>query len=312
MQSRFLKYAIDLCIWTLAAPLAFVLRLGSDKLSDYLLTILIYTAIGLVIKALLLGYFKFHLRIWHSVSLIDLQHLAKGVAVGGVVMLVVGSLLPTQPLLPRSVPIISTALALIGMVAVRVLARSYYDADRNKHGEGIKKRTLIVGAGEAGIMIAKEMLNNAAAGFVPVGFLDDDAGKHGRLLLGLPIAGSLSALPEVAKQLDVEEVVIAMPSVQGTLVRQLTSAAREAHLRYRILPSLSEILQGQDAILQLRDVNVEDLLRRDPGPPGYGQHCSLRRRPHCSGHGCGRLDRLRDCAASGAVSSPSADFAGAW
>ncbi len=202
MRSRFLKYAIDLCIWTLAAPLAFVLRLGSDKLSDYLLTILIYTVIGLVVQALLLGYFKFHLRIWHSVSLIDLQHLAKGVAVGGVVMLVVGSFLPTQPLLPRSVPIISTALALIGMVAVRVLTRSYYDADRKKHGPGIQKRTLIVGAGEAGIMIAKEMLNNAAAGFVPVGFLDDNAGKHGRLLLGLPIAGSLSALSEVAKQLE--------------------------------------------------------------------------------------------------------------
>ncbi|WP_161882064.1 polysaccharide biosynthesis protein [Deinococcus alpinitundrae] len=264
MQNRVLKYVIDLFIWTLAAPLAFVLRLSGERLTGYLNIILIYTLVGLLLKALMLGFSKPHLRIWHRVSLIDLQHLARAVALGGLLMVLLTFLLPVNFSVPRSVPVISTALALIGMTAVRVLTRTYVTSDRRRHGEVVRKRTLIVGAGEAGTMLAREMLNNAAAGFVPVSFLDDDPVKQGRLLMGLPINGPLSALPQVAQQLAVEEVVIAMPSVQGTLIRQLTSAARAAHLRYRILPSLGEILQGQDALFQLRDVNVEDLLRRTP------------------------------------------------
>ncbi|GAA4018253.1 nucleoside-diphosphate sugar epimerase/dehydratase [Deinococcus rubellus] len=264
VQNRILKYAIDLSIWTLAVPLAFALRLNVERLPERLNVILIYTLVGLLINALVLGLSKPYLRIWHRVSLTDLQHLARMVALVGLLMLFVTFLLPISLDIPRSIPVISTALALIGMSAVRVLARTYVGPDQKQQGEGFRKRTLIVGAGEAGTMLAREMLNNAAAGFAPVGFLDDDPVKAGRLLLGLPIHGPLSTLAQVAQQLGVQEVVIAMPSVQGALVRQLTRAARAAHLHYRILPSLGEILQGQDAILQLRDVNVEDLLRRAP------------------------------------------------
>jgi len=248
----------------LAAPLAFMLRLNGERLTDYLNVILIYTLAGLLLKAVVLGFFKLHLRIWHRVSLIDLQHLARAVALGGLLMVLLTFLLPLDPAVPRSIPVISTALALIGMAAVRVAARSYVASDRRPHGAATRKRILIVGAGEAGTMLAREMLGNTAAGFVPVGFLDDDPVKRGRLLMGLRIHGPLSELAQVAQQLSVEEVLIAMPSVQGTLIRELMSAARAAHLRYRILPSLGEILQGQDTILQLRDVNVEDLLRRAP------------------------------------------------
>jgi len=262
--NRILKYSIDLSLWTLAAPLAFLLRLSNAGVVEYWYVILIYTLATLLIGALVLIFSKPYLRIWQRVSMIDLQHLARMVALGGLLMVFGTFLLPPDLNVPRSIPVISTALALIGMVAVRVVARSYMTSSRKRQDGVIKKRTLIVGAGEAGTMLAREMLHNTAAGFVPVGFLDDDPIKSGRLLLGLQIYGPLSALALVAQRLGVEEVVIAMPSVQGAVLRQLTSLARMAQLHYRILPSLGEILQGQDALLQLRDVNVEDLLRREP------------------------------------------------
>ncbi|AWN24637.1 polysaccharide biosynthesis protein [Deinococcus irradiatisoli] len=264
MQNRIFKFAVDLSIWGLAAPLAFMLRLSGERASDYFDAILIYSMASLLIKAAVLWMTKPYLRIWHRISLIDLQHLARAVAVGGLLMVALSVFLPVSPGIPRSVPVISTSLAIIGMVGVRVLVRSYFEVARTRRGEMIKKRTLIVGAGEAGSMLAREMINNPAAGFVPVGFLDDSSVKRGRLLLGMKIYGPVTELPEVAGKLGVDEVIIAMPSVSGVLVRQLTTMARAAGLPYRILPSLGEILQGQDALFQLRDVNVEDLLRRAP------------------------------------------------
>ncbi len=242
--------------------------------------------------------------------MMDLQHLARAVALGGLLMVLFTFLRPFDLNVPRSVPVISTALALIGMGAVRVLARNYVASGRKRPAGGVRKRTLIVGAGEAGTMLAREMLNNAAAGFVPVGFLDDDPVKTGRLLLGLRIYGPLSALAQVAQQLGAEEVVIAMPSVQGALVREVTSAGQGGPVALPHHAEPGRDLAGPGRPLATARRQCRGPAAPRPGTPRSGEYRQLRRGPHGAGDGRGRLDRLGDRAAGGPFSAPPDRAAG--
>jgi len=123
---------------------------------------------------------------------------------------------------------------------------------------------LIVGAGEAGTMLAREMLRHPEAGLLPVGFLDDDPAKQHQKIMGIPVLGPISSLPQVAASTHADEVLIAIPSAPGKVVRRVVELARQVGLRHRIVPGIYEILSGKVAISQIRNVDVEDLLRRDP------------------------------------------------
>ncbi len=125
-----------------------------------------------------------------------------------------------------------------------------------------QRQVLIVGAGEAGGMTAKALLRQG--NLCPVGFLDDDTSKLQQQILGLPVLGTLHDLPLVAERIKVEEVIIAIPSAPGQVIREVMDLARRAGLRYRTLPSLQEILSGSVSALGIREVKLEDLLRREP------------------------------------------------
>lgn len=107
----------------------------------------------------------------------------------------------------------------------------------NRRGQGTTgRRVLVAGAGEAGSLIAGEMLRHPEAGLRPVGFLDDDPNKRGQTIKGVPVVGSLQDLPKAVRELAVEEVLIAMPSAPGSVVRQVVNLARLSRVPYRILP----------------------------------------------------------------------------
>ncbi|RTI10538.1 polysaccharide biosynthesis protein, partial [Thermus scotoductus] len=117
---------------------------------------------------------------------------------------------------------------------------------------------------EAGSMVVREMLRHSEAGLYPVGFLDDDPNKRGQTIAGVRVMGTLEALPQVARALEVEEVLVAIPSAPGSVVRKVVELSRAAGVRYRILPGVYEILSGRVGISQIREVRLEDLLRREP------------------------------------------------
>lgn len=127
-----------------------------------------------------------------------------------------------------------------------------------------QRKVLIVGAGEAGLMTAKALLRHPNGELQPLGFLDDDNFKQGKSFEGLPVLGTLAELSEVIARVAVDEVIIAIPSAPGEVIRQVIDLARHADLRYRTLPSLQEILSGSVSALGIREVKLEDLLRREP------------------------------------------------
>jgi FlaA1/EpsC-like NDP-sugar epimerase len=124
-------------------------------------------------------------------------------------------------------------------------------------------RVLIIGAGEAGCLVAEDIENDKETSFYVVGFLDDDAQKKGKVVAGKPVFGTVSEISKVAKENEVKEIIIAIPSERGSLVRRIVDLSSGLGLSYKILPRISEVLiQGveKDYIRYIRKVTAEDLL----------------------------------------------------
>ena len=125
-----------------------------------------------------------------------------------------------------------------------------------------RHRVIIVGAGVAGAMTAKELTRNMHLGIEPVGFVDDDRLKQGRHISGVPVCGTIAELPEVLRDMRANEVIIAMPTVAGKVVRDVVQRCRAARVPYKTIPALYDIIRGTAKVNQIRDVQLEDLLRR--------------------------------------------------
>jgi FlaA1/EpsC-like NDP-sugar epimerase len=257
-----LKFAIDLLLWVSAAPIAFWLRLDNPW-PQYSHMVLLYTALGFPLKALLIYGFGLHRQSWHKVGVRDLEALAKAMGLGVIVLAAVAFLSPPELRVPRSIPLIAGGIAFLLMGGARLLDRLLHERVRGA-APGEARRILVVGAGEAGTMIVREMLRHPEAKLLPVGFLDDEPSKRHQKFMGLPVLGTLEDLPRAVEATGANEVLIAIPSAPGRVVRRVVELARRAKLSYRIIPGVYEILSGRVSISQIREVDLEDLLRRKP------------------------------------------------
>jgi FlaA1/EpsC-like NDP-sugar epimerase len=143
---------------------------------------------------------------------------------------------------------------------VRALEHSHlYRRDRFR-----RDRVLIVGAGSAGVSLAQEMQRNPALGWRPVAFVDDDPAKLNLRIRRLPVAGDRYRIPELVRSLHIRKVIIAMPTAPGNVIREVLDICQEAGVPTRTLPGIHEILNGRVSLGRVRDVQIEDLLRREP------------------------------------------------
>ncbi|MBI4039376.1 polysaccharide biosynthesis protein [Candidatus Daviesbacteria bacterium] len=125
-----------------------------------------------------------------------------------------------------------------------------------------KRKIIIVGAGVAGVELYDELKRRPSLGYEVVGFVDDDPKKQGKKIKGLPLLGNIRQLASIVHQYKIEEVLIAIPSAQGSQIREIVTQCQNAQVIFRIVPRILEIIQGKVHIGQVRPVNVEDLLGR--------------------------------------------------
>ncbi len=263
-----LKGALDLAVWTAAVPIAYAIRLDIGAFAD-VRDVLIYAGAAAVLKALALASSRAVRRSWHRVGLRDMGPLVALVAAVFGAEVVLTAFIPHPDLIiPRSVPLIEAMVALIGLAGLRFAARLYYEERGvlrvRLRAEGRERRVLIAGAGEAGLLIAREMQRHPEAGRQPVGFVDDDPRKVGRSYGGLRVLSTLSDIERVVARTDADELLVAMPSAGPATLRRLVEAARDAGVESRTLPSLHELASGRVSVAALREVHVEDLLGRPP------------------------------------------------
>ncbi|MBW7881343.1 MAG: polysaccharide biosynthesis protein [Caldilineaceae bacterium] len=271
--------AIDVAILALTPLLAVYLRMDDLAAGSRLAhALLIYTAYALVVRLVLFYRAGYYQRFWRYASVDELALLTYGALVTTLAIttifyglrvpeLGVCARVPAACALPRSLPLIDGLLVFMGTGAVRYAARLAEIYRRGRQAPpGDLKRVLILGAGESGAALAKDMRANPQLGLKPVGFLDDDERKHGVRIHDVPVLGGCHQLLEKVVELDVAQVVIAMPSAPGTVIRRMVERCEASRVPVRIVPGLDALLHGRVSIGQLRPVQIEDLLRRDPVP----------------------------------------------
>jgi FlaA1/EpsC-like NDP-sugar epimerase len=149
--------------------------------------------------------------------------------------------------------------------SVRAMAESHGRFRRGRDGGGTERtRVLVIGAGNAGALVAREAQRNPQLGFHIIGFLDDAVVKHGKRIAGLPVLGSIDALEPVVQANLIEQVVIAMPSSPGSAIRVLVETCQRLGVPSKILPGVYEVLGDRVSVRRLRDVEITDLLKREP------------------------------------------------
>ena len=181
--------------------------------------------------------------------------------------LVATVLMAVWPASPVAVtlPVLDGMLSLLAMLSARGAVRYRYQDSVRRQARGPRQRNvLMVGAGEAGVLLARELQRHPETGMRPVGFVDDDRSKVGRTILTVPVLGGLDELPAVLDAHGVDEVLICMPSADGATVRRIVDQVRQVapHVVCRTMPALHEILSGRVQINRIRDVTIDDLLRR--------------------------------------------------
>ncbi|MCC7053575.1 MAG: polysaccharide biosynthesis protein [Gemmatimonadaceae bacterium] len=165
---------------------------------------------------------------------------------------------------PWSVLLLDSLIFMGGAVCIRLVARARRQRAFGRARPAREGRmTLIVGAGSAGQLVAREMIKSDRTGMVAFGFLDDDYSLHGKRILGLPVLGHTSDMVEIAKAAKLDLVVIATPSAPGSFIRRIVHLAREAGVEARTVPGLDDLLSGRVSIAALRQVQIGDLLRRE-------------------------------------------------
>jgi FlaA1/EpsC-like NDP-sugar epimerase len=260
--------AVDLVIFGISPTVAMLLRLESlSEFSHYASSVILYTWIFLFIKPFLLWGTRLYSIFWPYASVDALKTLALSAIVALVVevALFFGVLYPSEVLpsmLPRTLPVINAVLTMVLVGSVRLAVRMLFEVSDRKQGGIPMKPVLIAGAGVAGALIVKELRMNPQVGLQPVAFLDDDTRLHGRRIHGVMVVGRLASLREVARRHRTQQVIIAMPTAPGKVVRDLVQACHAAGVTSRTVPGLFEIASGQARVSELREIQIEDLLRR--------------------------------------------------
>lgn len=263
MNTPLVKFLIDLALWFAAGLLAYAFRKPTLLADGIPPSVWAYLLLSLLVMMFMEWRYALNRQTWQRVGVLDLNLLARTVALTTLLMFAAGFILRPWLDFPRSIPLLTGVLAFLMMGGVRLTVRLLHESTRRQRA-GQLKRVLIVGAGEAGSMIVREMQRHPEAGLQPIGFLDDEPGKQRQKVVGLPVFGVVGNLLEVVRREEAEEVLIAVPSATGDFVRRVVDLSREAQVRYRIIPGVFEILSGDVNISQIRDVNLEDLLRRPP------------------------------------------------
>lgn len=256
-----LAFIHDLAATAVMWLAAYWIRFNFDIPPEFLETS--FKALAWVLPLYAAIYLKFGLYrgIWRYASMGDLRRLLIAVALGatataGVVYMI------QAPGIPRSILLLHPILLLLAMGGNRFLYRAWKDGHLFSRSLHDGQPVLVLGAGDAAAMLLKDLSRNSA--WRVVGLLDDDAAKHGRRLADVPILGPLAAVADQAGRLGVAHAIIAMPNASAAQRRRAAELAGAAGLAVLTVPAMADVLSGKVSVSQVRKVELEDLLGRDP------------------------------------------------
>lgn len=259
---KYLLILIDALLINIAFFMAFFLRFDYHLVEPYFTLYKQSFIIFTLANIFTFIFFKQYHKIWRYVNLKDLIDLMVVITIGSAVSSLILFLLQIH--LPRSIYPLSWLLNIILIISSRLFYRYIMSNSKVKIKNIVFKNTLIIGAGSAGQMLIRELRAHPEIGLKPVAILDDDRSKIYRSMEGVPIVGTLDDIIKVVKENEIDEVIYAIPSASRTVLRKVIDSLSELHMKVKTLPGIYELVNGKVSVNQLRDVDINDLLGRDP------------------------------------------------
>lgn len=254
-------FFIDIIIIWFSIYSAYIFRFSMSIPNMYVIQMIKYGIISMSLNVVVMGYFGMYKKMWQYASVGELVAICKAIFFSWVV-----SYAATYIVLDRQVPLsvvvrtLETNILLMG--GVRILWRVL----KMQHNRNSDKRinTLIYGAGDCGALIARELMSPTMAGHQLIGFLDDEPQKINLTVLGMPVLGGRQSLPRVVEEKDIKEIIIAMPSVPKSAITEVANICVATGAKVKLIPAINDLIKGKISFSNVRDVDVEDLLGRDP------------------------------------------------
>ena len=273
MRKRFISgvlIIIDTILINFAFLLAFYIRFDGNIMGDmaagYFEVYLRNAFVLTLIKLTLLYVFGLYKSLWKYASIEEVIQIvgASFVTNTGVITY----MMMTQQRLPRSIYILIFLLDIILIGGVRLsyrMTRNIRTRNFNQFfGRNIQKRIMIIGAGQAGAMVIKELKRHGDLNSKAVAIIDDDESKLGAKIHGVPVLGDRYHIKKTAEAKKIDEIIIAIPSASKNEIREIVEECSRTKCKLKILPGIYEIIDGQVSIKEIRDVEIEDLLGREP------------------------------------------------
>ena len=254
--------AHDLSMIPIAWLGAYWLRFNLSSIpAEFLAQALQLLPVIVIIQGTTFLYFGLHRGLWRFASIPDLVRILQAVAVGVLLCAVSVFFLTRMNHVPRTSFVLFALLLVVFLSGPRLTYRWFKDRWFRRVAA---KRTLIVGAGRGGEMLARVMLGDPSRGYCPVGFVDDDPRKNGRDVRGLPVLGHCGQIPAITARAKVDVIVIAIPSANALRMRRIVDICERSAAPMRIAPGVRDLPSGRISLDDLRPVALDDLLEREP------------------------------------------------
>ncbi len=261
-KKRLRVFAVDVCLIVAAYFLAFLIRFDFTVPPDNWDLFVKGLYIVLTIKPsvfLISGLYK---SLWRYASLRDGIEIFKVITVSSVMAVFTAMYMHNFNSFPRSIFLLDWFLLFFMITSSRLLWRIYREKYYlPNHGKG--RKTLIIGAGEAGSLLLKELRKQRGSAYNVVGFIDDDLEKKGMCLHRIPVLGDIDHLRGIVRKHQIEEIIIAIPSANSKMLQRIVASCEKAKLQAKILPKIGDLIDGKIAVSQIKNVDIEDLLGRD-------------------------------------------------
>jgi FlaA1/EpsC-like NDP-sugar epimerase len=262
-----------LAVFTVSLLLSFLVASNMQIQSDWLFgqypTLLVFV---LIIKTLIFGLFKQYRGWWRYVGISDLTGIVRasllstillfGLWVAGLYIDEVRKSIPNLFDISQAVFVVDMFCTVLLLAGLRMAIRLYYEEFRTIE-TGKLKRFLIVGAGNTGESLLREIHRMTVAEYEVIGFIDDDPAKQGIHIHDIPVLGTVEQLPEICNEKNIDEIAIAMPSATVPQRRRVVQVCQGTKVRFRTVPSMTDIAMGRFRVSQIRDVEINDLLGRE-------------------------------------------------
>jgi FlaA1/EpsC-like NDP-sugar epimerase len=262
-------FLIDTVLFFFLPIVAFAIRMdGRVDLNEYGLGLLAVMIIFPLIKLTIFYFSGMYQRYWRYASIDEVAYIGMVTAFAVIVQTLIFILFYNLNVfhiitVPRSIPIIDGFLSFILVGGTRLSVRL---VERLSERSNLKKgnRVIVIGAGKSGVSLVGEMQRYPEHGLNPVAFIDDDPKKQHLHIRGLTVVGDRSKIPAAVRLYKADKVIIAMPTASGKDIRELLEICKRSDVKVSTLPSIFEIINGKVRLESVRDIHIEDLLRREP------------------------------------------------